>query len=58
MEYYQKKSVSLDTDGGVTVLSEKTGLDDNFQNDRLDSGLVPAGIDNLADEFSGLLQMN
>ncbi len=27
-----KESVSLDTDGGVKVLSEKMGSDDNFQN--------------------------
>lgn len=40
------------------MLGEKTGADNNFQNESLDSGLVPAGIDNLADEFSGLLQMN
>ena len=31
----EKKSVPLDTEGGVKVLSEKTGSDDNFQNDRL-----------------------
>ena len=44
--------------GGVKVLSEKTGLDDNFQNDILDSELVPVKVGNLADEFRGLLQMN
>ena len=53
-----EKSVPLDADGAVKVLSEKTGPDNNFQNDSLDSELVPAGIDNLADEFRGLLQMN
>jgi hypothetical protein len=37
MEYYQKKSVSLDTDGGVKVLSEKTGSDENYSNSGLDS---------------------
>ena len=26
----EKKSVPLDTDGGVKVLSEKTGSDENF----------------------------
>ncbi len=36
----------------------KTGPDNNFQNDRLESELVPAGIDNLANEFRGQLQMN
>ena len=30
----EKNTVSLDTDGGVKVLSEKTGYDENFQNDR------------------------
>ena len=35
MECYRKKSVSLDTGGGVKVLSEKTENDKNFQNDRL-----------------------
>jgi hypothetical protein len=40
------------------VLSEKTGPDNNFKNERWDSELVQVGIDDLADEFSGLLQMN
>jgi hypothetical protein len=53
-----EKSLSLDADRGVKVLSGKTAPDNNFQNESLDSGLVPAGIDNLANEFSGLLQMN
>jgi len=53
-----EKSVPTDVDGGVKVLSEKTGPDNNFKNERLDSGLVPARIDDLANEFSGLLQMN
>jgi hypothetical protein len=56
--FIDEKSVPLDADGAVKVLSEKTGPDNNFQNDSLDSGLVPETIDNLADEFSGLLQMN
>jgi hypothetical protein len=56
--YNGEKSVPLDVEGAVKVLSEKTGPYNNFQNNCLDSGLVPAGIDNLADEFSGLLQMN
>ena len=54
----EENSVPSDADGAVKVLSEKTGPDNNFQNDSLDSELVPAGIDNLADEFRGLLQMN
>jgi hypothetical protein len=40
------------------VLSEKTGPDNNFQNDRLGSELGPETIDNFANEFRGLLQMN
>ena len=40
--------MSLDADGGVKVLSEKTGYDDNFRNDRLDSELVLANIDNFS----------
>ena len=50
--------MSLDADGGVKVLSEKTGPDNHFQNNCLDSKLVPETIDNLTNEFSGLLQMN
>ena len=57
-DFIEENSVLEDTDGGVKVLSEKTGNDDNFQKDRLDSELVPAGIGNLAAEFRGLLQMN
>jgi hypothetical protein len=57
-DFIEENSVSPDADGAVKVLSEKTGPDNNFKNERLDSGLVPAGIDNLANEFSGLLQMN
>jgi hypothetical protein len=45
-ESIDEKSVPLDVDGAVKVLSEKTGADNNFQNESLDSGLVPAGIDN------------
>jgi hypothetical protein len=37
------------------VLSEKTGYDFNFQNDRFDAELVPASIVNLPDEIIGLL---
>ena len=48
----------LNVEKAVKVLSEKTGTDNNFQNDNLDSGLVQVGIDDLADEFSDLLQMN
>ena len=54
----EENSVPADSNEAVKVLSEKTAPDNNFKNERLDSGLVPAGIDNLADEFSGLLQMN
>jgi hypothetical protein len=56
--FNEEKSIPPDADGAVKVLSEKTGLDNNFQNDSLDSELVPAGIDNLADKFRDLLQMN
>jgi hypothetical protein len=45
-------------DGGVKVLSEKTGPVDNFQKDRLDSELVPVSIDGLSEEFGELLRMN
>jgi hypothetical protein len=51
-------SAPADSDEAVKVLSEKTGPDNNFKNERLDSGLVPVEFENLADEFSGLLQMN
>ena len=54
----EENSVPSDAGGAVKVLSEKTGPDNNFKNERLDSGLVPARIDDLANEFSGLLQMN
>jgi hypothetical protein len=57
-DYIRKNSEHPNADGAVKVLSEKTGSNNNFQNDSLDSKLDPAGIDNLADEFSGLLQMN
>ena len=45
-------------DGGVKVLSEKTGSVDNFRDDGLDSELVPVSIDGLSDEFRDLLRMN
>jgi hypothetical protein len=51
----KKHFVPLDTDGGVKVLSEKMGSNDNFQNDRFDTELVPASIGNLPDEIMGLL---
>ena len=35
-DVFKKNSVPLDTDGGVKVLSEKTGNDDNFQNYSVD----------------------
>jgi hypothetical protein len=57
-DYIDEKSVPLDDDRAVKVLSEKTGTDNNFQNDNLDSKLIQVGIDNLADEFRGLLQIN
>jgi len=47
-----------DVDGGVKVLSEKTGSDHNFKNDNLDPELVPVSIDGLSDEFRDLLRMN
>jgi hypothetical protein len=40
MGCYRKNSVPLDADGGVKVLSEKTGSDVNFQNARFDMELV------------------
>ncbi|MEE4602972.1 MAG: hypothetical protein V2J65_16945, partial [Desulfobacteraceae bacterium] len=40
-----EKSVPLDADGAVKVLSEKAGPDNNFQNDSLDSELVPTDIE-------------
>ena len=40
------------------MLSEKTAPDNNFQNDSLGSDLIKVGIDDLADEFRGQLQMN
>jgi hypothetical protein len=46
------------TGEGVKVLSEKTGSDDKFQNDRIDSELVPVSIDGLSEEFGELLRMN
>jgi hypothetical protein len=45
-------------DGGVKVLSEKTGSVDNFRDDGLDSESIPVCIDGLSEEFGGLLQMN
>jgi hypothetical protein len=54
----REKSVPLDVDGAVKVLSKKTGPDNNFKNDSLGSELIQVGIDNLSDEFRGMLQMN
>ena len=56
-EYINENPLPLDADRAVKVLSEKTGSVDNFQNDRLNSELAPADIDNLEDEFRGLLQI-
>jgi hypothetical protein len=53
-----EKSVLLDTDGAVKVLSEKTAPADNFRDDRLDSELILVSIDGLSEEFGKLLQMN
>jgi hypothetical protein len=53
-----ENSIPSDVVGAVKVLSEKTGPDNNFQNDRLGSELVSAGIGNLSEEFMGLLRMN
>jgi hypothetical protein len=33
----KEKKIPLDVDGGVKVLSEETGSDNNFQNDRMGS---------------------
>ena len=49
----EENAVPLDSGDAVKVLSEKTENDDNFQNGRLKSELVPARIGNLADEVSG-----
>ena len=57
-DFIGENSVPPDAEGAVKVLSEKTGSGDNFQKDSLPSELVPARIENLADEFRGLLQMN
>ena len=57
-DFIEEISVPPDADGAVKVLSEKTGPDNNFKNDRLGSELGPETIDNFADEFRGLLQMN
>jgi hypothetical protein len=43
---------------GVKVLSEKTGNDDNFKNDRLDSELVPVEVESFSNEYRDLLRMN
>jgi hypothetical protein len=53
-----ENSIPADSNEAVKVLSEKRAPYNNFQNESLDSGLVQVGIDDLADEFSGLLQMN
>jgi hypothetical protein len=42
--------VPLDGDGGVKVLSEKTGNDNKVQNDRLGRESIPANIGNLSDK--------
>ena len=47
-----------DVSGGVKVLSEKTGSYDNFQNERLDSEMVPMEIESFPKEFRDLLRMN
>jgi hypothetical protein len=57
-DFIGEKSVPLDADGAVKVLSEKTGPDNNFKNERLDSELVPVSIDGLSEELRDLLQMN
>jgi hypothetical protein len=54
-ENINENSLPLDADRAVKVLSEKTAPDNNFQNDRFDTELVPANIGNLPDEITGLL---
>jgi hypothetical protein len=41
--------VPFEADGPVKVLSEKTGNDYNFQNDRLGPELVRINVGNLSD---------
>ena len=48
---FKDNSMSLDTDGGVKVLSEKTGADDNFQNDRLGPESIRINVRNLSDKL-------
>ena len=43
--------MSLDTDDGVKVLSDKTENDNNFQNDRLGPETIPVKPKILSDEF-------
>ncbi len=45
-------------DGGVKVLSEKTGSVDNFQKNGVDLELVPLSIEGLSDEFRNMQQIN
>ena len=40
------------------MLSGKTEIDDNFQNDRFDSELVPVEVESFSSEFRDLLRMN
>ena len=44
-------SRSLDTDGGVKVLSEKTGSGDNFYNDRRGPESIRINVRNLSDKL-------
>ena len=43
-DFIEENSVPSDTDGAVKVLSEKTGPDNNFQNDSLGSELVQVAL--------------
>ena len=38
---WKQNTVSLDADGGVEVLSEKTRYDDNFQKNSVDPESIP-----------------
>ena len=45
------KSLPLDADGGVKVLSEKMGSGDNFYNDRMGPESIRINVRNLSDKL-------
>ena len=47
-----------DVSGAVKVLKEKTGSYYNFQNERLDSEMVPMDVESFPKEFRDLLRLN